>query len=179
MSGVFKITKDTIMTIPTALLVGFFWVALVFTGEGLQHYVEYRMGMFENPDQFKALQNSPKRLAFGVVKAITVITAAFFIPISLNRRCQKFPRRTLRRRLLLFSPYNKFGYFLALILLCGPLIWFHMQLNYLAMDHSAKIPILIFDSIVVAGISLLLGTLTWVALPKPHPSNAGLGNDPS
>ena len=65
MSGVFKISKDTIMTIPTALLVGFFWVALVFIGEGLQHYVEYRMGMFENPDQFDITRNPRDQIAFG------------------------------------------------------------------------------------------------------------------
>lgn len=149
-------------------------IVIVFLGEGLQHFVEVKLGMFENRDAFVANMKGTLRLGFGGIKALCVLLAALLISMALNAEFKIFPRQELFKKLLFFSPNHVIGYLISLLALCGPLIWFHMNLNSLAIGHDLFVPILIFDSLVVSAIGLVLGVTYWVGLVKPPPSNVPL-----
>ncbi len=179
MSGFFQNTIDAFKVLPLALKLAPLWMVLVFLGEGLQHYVEIQMGMFDNPEAFKARQGDHIRLAFGILKAILVVLTAFCIPLALNKHFQYFAPKNLIKKLVLYRPDRSFGYLISLLVLCGPLMWIHFKLNELAMTNAFKNTILTLDSAVVALIGLALGVTFWAGLAKPHLSNETPAHAPS
>jgi len=178
MSQILNRIKQTFVMIPMAMKLASVWVLIVFLGEGLQHVAEYKMGMFNSPEDFKAQQSSTNRLGFGIVKVISLLLAGYFIPKAFNKHYGTFTATNFRKTYLrmIYNPSGGISGLIAAILLCLPLIWIHSELNMIAMGSSYVLPILVVDSGIVAAIGLVFGITIWLDMPRLRPSNASLAS---
>lgn len=140
-----------------------FFLAVV-AAEGLQHIVEWRLGMYDSLEAFKAEQDGALRLGFGLLKATSIIIASYFIPRNLNRHLgnmspSEFNQSFLR---LLYKPNNGVSGLAGMLALCIPTIFLHFEINMLAIGNIMGPALLLIDSIVVGAIGLIIGTAIWV-----------------
>jgi len=139
-------------------------ILLVVAAEGMQHVVEYYLGMYESRKIFNQLQGNPVRIGFGILKAVMVISACYIIPRNLAKHRGPPPKYgSFRADMIrkLWDPRMGMSGFLAMLLLAMPLIFLHYKLSYLAMSYSATIPFLIADSVLIGILALTMGTSVW------------------
>lgn len=138
-------------------------------GEGLQHAVEYQLGMFVNAHAFTAFAHSVDRLTFGIVKAASIILA---VVLTLRFRLHSQTtdpdaRRELRRHefakaVRLWCPGDA-TWMLVLVIAVVPLMFIHARLNHAALGQSASLTIglLVGDSLLVGLLAIVLGNTTF------------------
>lgn len=158
--------------LPLALRISVLPMFLILFGEGLQHVVEYSLGMFNSQADFAKHQSGRLRMSFGIFKALCFVVSAFWVTHNLLRHFK--PMRESRAiikellRLFFVPKMSELGSFVQILtttlVLCLPMIWIHIQLNLLAIKLTQSIPILIVDTVVVALIALLIGTAQWAVL---------------
>jgi len=141
-----------------------FLIAVI--GEGLQHVVEWKLGMYHSIDMFRAHQGDTIRIGFGVIKGVCLFVGVYFIAKKLAATYGPPPR---------FGSFNKdfirkswdlsFGvHGLIAVILCSiPLIILHYRISYLAMGHNWAPFFLVIDSLVVGLIALAMATTMWAA----------------
>ena len=139
-------------------------ILAVIAAEGLQHVVEYGLGMYESQAVFHTLQNHPARLGFGIFKAIIMLGACYMIARNIASDTEtpsKFGsfRADMIRKL--WDPTFGFTGLLLSLMLAAPLIFLHYKLSHLAMGHSAAPLILLLDSLVIGFLALVIGTSIW------------------
>ena len=139
-------------------------ILAVMAAEGLQHVVEYGLGMYESQAAFHTLQNHRARLGFGLFKAIIMLSACYVIAKNIASDTETPPKfGTFRADMLrkLWDPTFGFTGLLISLILAAPIIFLHYQLSYLAMGHSAAPLILLLDSFVIGVLALVIGTSIW------------------
>lgn len=109
-------------------------------------------------------QSDTLRLSFGIVKAISVVAACYFIPKKLfatygpEPRHGSFNKDMLRK---LWDPRVDLLGLIAMFILAIPLIFFHIRLSELALGHSMAPVILIFDSFLIGLLATVMGLSIW------------------
>ena len=159
-----EILKLVLTHLTAALRLSPLIIACVVATEGAQHIVEWHLGMYQSRDLFSTHQSDTLRLSFGIVKAISVVAACYFIPKKLfatygpKPRHGSFNKDMLRK---LWDPRVGQSGLLAMIILAVPLIFFHFRLSEFAMGHSMASVILIFDSILIGLLATVMGLSIW------------------
>ena len=157
---------------PLALRLALLPILVAIAGEGLQHGVEYYLGMYESREQFIALQASPLRLTFGIVKVLAVFFGAYFtLKFMIGTKGPKSAYDGLAKALLRKSwdmratSLKEFALtlFVSLALLV-PMIFVHYWLNNAAMDRSDDWLLLGADSILIGLMALAMGLAQWAAM---------------
>ena len=150
--------------LPKALQLSPLIILGVIAAEGLQHVIEWHLNMYQSQAAFQAQQSNPVRLSFGILKAVSVVLACYFVPRSLSNtfgptpKYGSFNRDFLRK---LWDPREGLSGLLAMLICAAPLIFVHFKLSELAMGHSFAAIILILDSIVIGILALIMGTAVW------------------
>lgn len=136
----------------------------VVCAEGVQHIVEWRLGMYESADMFKTYQKEPIRLSFGILKAISVVAACYFVPKTLSKaygpppKFGSFNRDFVRK---MWDPRSGLHGMIAMIICAIPLVLIHIKISELAMGHTHTKIILIFDSFLIGVLAVIMGTSVW------------------
>ncbi len=154
----------TLTHLTKAFCLSFIIVSAVIAAEGLQHIVEWYLGMYESAEMFGAHQSNPTRLGFGILKAISVIAACYFIPKNLTQKYGPPPRHgSFHKDLIrkLWDPRTEMSGMIAMVILAAPIIITHFKLSELAMGHPLATIILILDSVLIGILALVMGTAIW------------------
>ena len=139
-------------------------ILCVVFAEGLQHIVEWQLGMYQSAANFAEFQSNKTRLSFGILKAITVLIACYFIPKKLFETYGpppvngSFNADMLRK---LWDPRGGVSGLMAMLVLAVPLIFFHYQLSYRAMGSTFAPVLLILDSLLIGALAAVMGTAIW------------------
>jgi hypothetical protein len=161
---IIKIMRCVFAILPEAFLLSVSSVLLVVAAEGVQHIVEWHIGMYESRTAFGAKQGDPLRMSFGVLKAAAILSACYFIPKKLSKafgpspKFGSFNRDMLRK---LWDPRLGVSGMIVMFIIAGPLIYLHFKLSYFAMGHAWSVAILFLDSLVVGIIALVMGLCVW------------------
>ena len=121
------------------------------TGEGIQHLVEYRLGMFTPGDGLAPGVETDIRLAFGGLKAAAVIAAIVgtvrFLSAHQPAMARSVPDNPERLALL--------------AALAGPLYAAHYGLNHLAYGAApaATVTLLVLDSTLIGLLAVAIGSI--------------------
>jgi len=139
-------------------------VLCVVFAEGLQHIVEWQLGMYQSAENFAEFQSNKTRLSFGILKAIAVLMACYFIPKKLFETYGPSPvngsfNADMLRKL--WDPRGGISGLLAMLVLAAPLIFIHFQLSYRAMDSTFAPILLILDSLLIGVLAAVMGTTIW------------------
>ncbi len=182
MSGFMQQLQLTLRFLPKAFIVAPIAFLIVFLGEGLQHFYEYQSGMFQSLADFENNMKSRARLAFGLIKAASLLIGSIWICFALNDKYSTYSSKMFRK-LLMRRAWDPRAVDLKgiaiMFILVVPLIFLHFKLNFLAMGHDLTISILILDSLLIASSSAIIGTVMWADIAKQHLSDEGLGHVPS
>lgn len=139
-------------------------IIAVILAEGLQHYIELSLNMYESTAAFRDNQSSPKRLSFGILKAVSVILACYFIPKALHKNIGPDPIHGSFNKDFIRKLWDiRVGThgMIAMLIIAAPLIFLHIKLSNLAMGHVHAVTILIIDSILIGMLALTMGTSIW------------------
>lgn len=163
----FEPLKNSIETIPFACRIGFAAILIGAFGEGFQHVVEMWLGMFSSRAAFEAEALNPARLAAGGVKVAGVLAAGYFATLSLVNARGVVPEGTTFRSQFLrtsWAPTSGLIGIICPVVLAGPLIWLHFQLNFYAIGHPVVWIVwglLALDSLLIGFLALVLGVAIW------------------
>jgi len=156
--------KYTVSNLRIALSLSLISVTFVIAAEGVQHLVEWYLGMYQSREMFTEHQSNPIRLGFGIFKAISLFTACYFIPKNLSEtygpphRHGSFNKDIVRK---LWDPRSGMSGPFAMFILCVPIIVIHYKLGGLAMGHTFAWLLLVLDSILVGFLALIMGVSIW------------------
>ena len=158
------ILKLTLLKLRASFTLSLVMVLCVAAAEGLQHVVEYYLGMYESEAAFRDKQSSTLRLSFGVLKAVSVVTACYIVPKNLSQAYGPPPqfgsfRADMVRKL--WDPRGGIWGIISMLALVAPLIFLHMKLNFAAMGHNIASVLLILDSFLIGSLALVMGTSIW------------------
>jgi len=160
------IIKHVLTNLFAALKLAPIVVTWVVAAEGLQHIVEWKLGMYQSLDMFTAKQGEPIRLGFGILKAVSVLMACYFMPKKLTRRFGPSPR---------FGSFNKDMFrklwdirsgtagMVTMLILAVPLTYIHFKLSELAIGHRLAPIILTVDSLLIGLLALVMGVSIWAS----------------
>jgi len=182
MSGFISQFQMSIRFLPKAFVLAPLAFLIVFLGEGLQHFYEYQTGMFQSLTDFENSMKSRTRLSFGLVKALSLVIGSIWVCFALNRKHSTYSAKMFRKQLVrrLWDPRDlDVEGFIIMFMMLAPLIYVHFKLNYLAMGHDLVIPILVLDSLLIAALAIVMGTVIWVDIAKQHLSDEGLALVPN
>ena len=139
-------------------------ILIVISAEGLQHFVEWQLGMYQSQGAFQAKQSNGTRLSFGIVKAISVVMACYFVPKKLSSvfgpppKFGTFNRDIIRK---LWDPRGGLHGMIAMLIYAVPLISIHFKLSEFSMGHPMAPLLLFFDSVLIGLLALVMGTAVW------------------
>jgi uncharacterized membrane protein YhaH (DUF805 family) len=176
-----KALRLALINVPLALRLALLPILVAIAGEGLQHGVEYYLGMYESREQFIALQASPLRISFGVIKVLAVFFGAYFtLKFMIGAKGPKSAYVGLAKTLLRKSwdmratSLKEFALtlFVSLALLV-PMIFVHYRLNHAAMDSAHDLILLSADSVLIGLMALAMGLAQWAAMLLCDEDNRG------
>jgi len=150
--------------LPQALRLSPIIIGAVIAAEGVQHIVEWHLGMYQSQADFRANQSNNIRLAFGIVKAMSVVMACYFVPKKLSSafgpppKFGSFNKDMVRK---LWDPRGGSHGLVAMLICAAPLIAVHYKLSELAMGHDGAIVLLVLDSVLIGLLALIMGTSVW------------------
>ncbi len=141
-------------------------ILAVISAEALQHIIEVSLNMYDSRRAFIENQNNRLRLGFGILKALSVVFAAYWVPKTLSQKLGPAPRygsfnRDFMRKM--WNPKGDFHGMLAMIIAAIPLVYLHTKLSTFAMGHPHAIFLLIIDSFLIGALALIMGTVIWAS----------------
>jgi len=163
---ILTLIKTVITNLKSAILLAPIAILLVVFAEGFQHAIEWHLGMYQSKDAFMAGQSRPVRLSFGIIKAISVIAACYFVPKKLSEtygppaKYGSFNKDMIRK---LWDPRGGISGLIAMLMLAAPLIYLHFRLSGLAVGHPIAATLLVIDSLLIGLLALVMGTSVWAA----------------
>ena len=156
--------RRSITAFPIALRLAPLVILLAVIGEGVQHVVEFQLGLFESEAAFREGGGHVVRLGFGIFKALCVILASVVISVRLSRYWRPGINVPAAYKLYFVSPWAATASLLPLILGVAPLLWLHVRFHHLAFGSDAAPVWLSLDSVLVGALAVYLGINAALAL---------------
>lgn len=148
----------------TAIRIAPLIIGLVILAEGVQHFVEWQLGMFNSQEAFKAQATNQTRLSFGIAKAFAIGIASYYIPKALTKKLGPSAVQDNFAKFYFKKMWDlREGIFglIGMLLLATPLIAIHYALHYLAFGNIFAPLLLIIDSVLVGLIATVMGVSVW------------------
>lgn len=139
-------------------------ILIVISAESLQHFVEWQLGMYQSQSAFQAKQSNGTRLSFGILKAISVVMACYFVPKKLSSEFGPPPKfGTFNKDIIrkLWDPRGGLHGMIAMFICAVPLVLMHYNLSEYSIGQPMAPLLLFLDGVLIGLLALVMGTAVW------------------